>query len=99
MRMAVAGVELVLLRTTLKGELMARLEQRLQPAEDLAPAAAGPARLALTPHYGGPHWRTSHVVGHCELCDTSSYWLYVKGESGKRLGRHLGRHRHTPRLD
>ena len=55
-------------RTTLEGELLTRFEQRLQPAEDLAPAAAGAARLALAPqkaaHSGAPvtSWVTVSLV-------------------------------------
>src|SRR5665213_344281 len=89
----------VLLWSTLEGKLLTSLEECFQPAEDLAPAAAGPVRFALAPHDGCPHRRTGHVMSYGEFRDTAAHRHEVIGNSGKRLGRHLGSHRHPPGLD
>src|SRR5918996_349024 len=85
---------------SLAGKAPAGLQQGLEVAEDLAPAAARALILHLAAAHGGKPRGAFEVVDHRELADARPGFGDLPGEPGEALrGRSLVSHQHAERLD
>src|SRR5579875_3018122 len=71
--------------TALEGQLLAGFEQRLEAAQNLAPAAARSAVLALAPQHRGPERLTTDIVGDRHLRDAATDGFDLEREPGEAL--------------